>query len=419
MIRERTGVMIPRSTGRQAAETFHEKYTRDLARYDAFICRPNEKTTFYNGLWDRYRYPVMTREHIPLFWRYDLNPETNPFFLDYMGINSVFNAGALYLNGTIYLMLRVEGVDRKSFFALAESRSGIDGFRVHDYPLDLPDLDPEETNVYDMRLTKHEDGYIYGTFCSERHDPTAPAWNTEAAVAQTGIIRSRDLKNWERLPNLVTEGSQQQRNVVLHPEFVQGQYAFYTRPQNGFIEAGTGGGICWGLCRDICRPHITEETLISPRRYHTVAESKNGQGIVPIKTPQGWLHIAHGVRQTADGLRYVLYMFVTDLAHPEVVIAEPAGYVLAPLGEERLGDTSNVIFSNGAVALENGDVYLYYASSDTRLHVATTTIERLLDYAFHAPADPLRSAGCVQQRRELIRQNIAWLQKQGRISEKR
>lgn len=397
---------------------FDAKYARELARYDALVSRENEKTDFYNGVWDRYRYPVMTRDQVPLFWRYDLNPETNPLFIERMGINSVFNAGALYRDGKFYLMLRVEGYDRKSFFALAESASGVDGFRVHDFPIDLPDTDPAETNVYDMRLTQHEDGYIYGTFCSESHDPTVPEWNTEAAVAQTGIVRTKDMKTWERLPNLETNASQQ-RNVVLHPEFVDGKYAFYTRPQSGFIDAGTGTGICWALCEDITHPKIGQETLISPRRYHTVTESKNGQGAVPIKTDKGWLHIAHGVRNTADGLRYVLYLFVTDLEHPEKIIAEPAGYVLAPLGEERVGDTSNVLFSNGAVALENGEVYLYYASSDTRLHVATSTVDRLLDYAFNTPSDPLRSADCVRQRCDLIRQNIEWLTKQGRLSEKR
>lgn len=402
---------------RSADQAFKEAYERELARYDSLLSRPNEKASFYNGLWDRYRYPVMTRDHVPLFWRYDLNPETNPYFMERMGINGVFNSGAIHYNGRFYLMLRVEGNDRKSFFAIAESENGIDGFRVQELPVELPDTDPAETNVYDIRLTQHEDGYIYGVFCSESHDPDAPG-DPEMAVAKAGIIRTRDMVSWERLPHLKTV-SPQQRNVVLHPEFVNGKYAFYTRPQDGFIESGSGGGICWGLCSDITNPCIEQETVISPRRYHTITESKNGQGAVPIKTPRGWLHIAHGVRKTAAGLRYVLYLFVTDLEHPERVIAEPAGYLLAPLGAERVGDVSNVLFSNGAVALENGDVYLYYASSDTRLHVATSTVDKLLDYAFNTPADPLRSADCVKQRKQLIEQNIAWLRENGRLSEKR
>lgn len=401
----------------EAQNKFQERYASELARYDELIARPNEATAFYNGLWTRYANPVLTRDHVPLFWRYDLDPATNPLFIERIGINAVFNSGAVYVDGTFYLMLRVEGNDRKSFFALAQSQNGIDGFRFCDYPVELPDIDPAETNVYDMRLTKHEDGYIYGVFCSESHDPDAPG-DPEAAVAKAGIIRTRDMVNWERLPQLRTV-SPQQRNVVLHPEFVDGQYAFYTRPQDGFIESGSGGGICWGLCSDITQPYIEKETVISPRRYHTITESKNGQGATPIKTSKGWLHIAHGVRKTAAGLRYVLYLFVTDLERPDVVIAEPAGYVLAPLGGERVGDVSNVLFSNGAVALENGDVYLYYASSDTRLHVATSTIDRLLDYAFNTPADPLRSVECVRQRKALIRQNIAWLEAQGRLAEKR
>lgn len=401
----------------EAQKAFQEKYAGKLAEYDALIARPNQPSDFYNGLWTRYVNPVVTRDHAPLFWRYDLNPETNPLFIERMGINAVFNSGAIYLDGTFYLMLRVEGVDRKSFFALAYSKSGVDGFRFCDYPVELPDTDPDETNVYDIRLTKHEDGYIYGVFCSESHDPDRPD-NPEAAVAKAGIIRTRDMVTWERLPHLKTV-SPQQRNVVLHPEFIDGKYAFYTRPQDGFIESGSGGGICWGLCTDITQPYIETETVISPRRYHTITESKNGQGATPIKTPKGWLHIAHGVRNTAAGLRYVLYLFVTDLEHPEKVIAEPAGYTLAPLDGERVGDVSNVLFSNGAVALDNGEVYLYYASCDTRMHVATSTVDRLLDYAFNTPADPLRSVKCVRQRKELIRRNIAWLEEQGRLSEKR
>lgn len=401
----------------EAQKEFLKKYRGELVKYDELIARPNKPASFYNGLWTRYENPVLTREHAPLFWRYDLNPETNPLFIERMGVNAVFNSGAIYLDGIFYLMLRVEGNDRKSFFALAQSENGVDGFRFCDYPIELPDIDPAETNVYDMRLTKHEDGYIYGVFCSESHDPDEPD-NPEAAVAKAGIIRTKDMKIWERLPHLKTV-SPQQRNVVLHPEFVDGQYAFYTRPQDGFIESGSGGGICWGLCADITNPSIEKETVISHRRYHTITESKNGAGAVPIKTDKGWIHIAHGVRKTAAGLRYVLYLFVTDLQQPDKVIAEPAGYLLAPLGGERVGDVSNVLFSNGAVALENGEVYLYYASSDTRLHVATSTIDRLLDYAFNTPADPLRSVDCVRQRKKLIQQNIDWLESQGRLDEKR
>ena len=397
---------------------FDELYKRELDRYDALISRKNEKADFYNGVWDRYRYPVMVREQTPLFWRYDLNPQTNPLFIERLGINSTFNSGAIYLNDTFYLVLRVEGTDRKSFFAIAESKSGIDGFRMQDHPITIPDIDNKETNIYDIRLTQHEDGYIYGVFCSECHDYTAPRWNLEAAVAQAGIVRTKDLKKWERLPNIVTSHSQQ-RNVVLHPEFVDGKYAFYTRPQNSFIDAGDGAGICWGLCEDITNPVIKEETLISARKYHTITESKNGQGAVPIKTPKGWLHIAHGVRSTAAGLRYVLYTFVTDLCDPSKIIAEPSGYTLAPLDFERAGDVSNVLFSNGMVALPNGDVYLYYAACDTRLYVATSTVDRLLDYAFNTPKDPLRSFECVKQRNCLIDKNIEYLKANGRLDEKR
>ena len=380
---------------------FTEMYRKQLELYEELINRKNIKSDFYNGIFDRYEFPVITRNHIPLFWRYDLNPKTNPYFMERLGINATFNPGAIYLNGKFYLVVRVEGNDRKSFFAIAESDSGIDGFRFWDYPVVLPDTEPEETNVYDMRLTKHEDGYIYGLFCSERYDDSAPPGDLSSAISQAGIVRTKDLKTWERLPNLKTN-SPQQRNVVLLPEFVNGQYAFFTRPQDGFIDAGNGGGICFGLCPDIMNPVIVEERLVSPRRYHTIAESKNGEGIVPIKTEKGWIHIAHGVRNTAAGLRYVLYLFVTDLEDPAKVIAEPSGYFLAPLKGERIGDVSNVIFTNGAAVKENGEVFIYYASSDTRIHVVTTTIDRLLDYAFNTPPDPLRSSDCVKQRCLLI-----------------
>lgn len=376
-----------------------------IDEYEKLINRSNQKTDFYNGIIERYAQPVLTRAHIPPFWKYDMNPETNPYFMERLGVNAVFNTGALYMDGSFYLVARVEGMDRKSFFAVAESRSGIDGFRFWDYPINLPDTDQKETNVYDMRLTQHEDGYIYGVFCSERHDENAPVGDESTAVAQAGIVRTRDLKTWERLPNLKTP-SPQQRNVVLHPTFIDGKYAFYTRPQDGFIEAGTGGGICLGLCSDIQNPEVSQERLLHSRRYHTVYETKNGSGAVPIRTDKGWIHIAHGVRATAAGLRYVLYVFVTDLEDPFKVIAQPSGYLLAPLGDERVGDVSNVLFTNGAVVDDNDTVYIYYASSDTRTHVATTSVDRLLDYAFHTPSDPLRSSLCVKQRCELIDRNL-------------
>lgn len=376
-----------------------------MRKYEDLINRKNEKTEDYNGIFDRYKYPVLTREHTPLFWRYDLDERTNPYFMERLGVNAVFNPGAIELDGKFYLVARVEGYDRKSFFAVAESDSGIDGFKFWDYPVEFDDLYPEETNVYDMRLTKHEDGWIYGVFCSESKDPNAPPGDLSSAIASAGIVRTKDLKKWERLPNLKTK-SPQQRNVVLHPEFVNGKYAFYTRPQDDFIEAGSGSGICFGLCDDIENPVIDEEKLVSPRVYHTITEVKNGAGCVPIKTEKGWIHIAHGVRNTAAGLRYVIYLFVTDLNDPSKVIAAPGGYLIAPRGNERVGDVSNVVFTNGVIARDNGDVYIYYASSDTRIHVATTTVDRLLDYAFNTPPDALRSMDCVKQRKELIKKNL-------------
>ena len=352
---------------------------------------------------------MLTAAHAPLIWRYDLDPETNPYFMERLGVNAVFNAGALYLNGKYYLVARVEGNDRKSFFAVAESDSPTEGFRFWDFPVRLPDTEPDETNVYDMRLTQHEDGWIYGVFCSESKDTTVN--DLSAAVAQAGIVRTKDLVNWERLPNLRSK-SPQQRNVVLHPEFVDGKYAFYTRPQDDFIQTGSGGGICFGLCEDINDPVIcTEETVVSPRIYHTLTESKNGAGAVPIKTEKGWIHIAHGVRNTAAGLRYVIYVFATDLNDPKKLIAAPSGVFIAPKGIERVGDVSNVCFTNGAVVNEKGEVYIYYASSDTRLHVAATTIDKLIDYTFNTPSDPLRSADCVKQRCELIEKNLRLLNK--------
>lgn len=386
---------------------YHAEYLRLKQTQDEMIARKNTPAPFYNGVYTRWKYPVLTREMVPLHWRYDLDPETNPHFMERLGVNAVFNAGAIELKGRYCLVVRVEGNDRKSFFAVAESKSGVDGFRFWDYPIELPDTCPEETNVYDMRLTKHTDGWIYGVFCSESKDPSDP--DLSAAVAAAGIVRTKDLITWERLPNLVTRNSPQQRNVCLLPELVNGKYAFFTRPMDGFIETGSGGGIGFGLCDDIEHPVIDKEIITSRRRYHTITESKNGAGAVPFKTEKGWIHLAHGVRNTAAGLRYVLYAFATALDEPWRVIAEPGGYLLAPLGNERVGDVSNVVFTNGAIVRENGDVYLYYASDDTRLHVATTTVERLEDYVFNTPADPLRSADCVRQRCELIHHNLHFL----------
>jgi len=389
----------------------HKKYAEELAKYEALVNRKNEiDTAFYNGVYDKYKYPVLTREHIPLTWQYDLNPETNPYFMKRLGINAVMNSGAIELNGKYYLVARIEGDDRKSFFGVAESDNGMDGFRFWDYPVRLPDTCPEETNVYDMRLTKHEDGYIYGVFCSESKDTSVN--DLSAAVAAAGIVRTKDLKTWERLPNLVTLNSPQQRNVVLHPEFVNGKYAFYTRPMDDFIETGSGGGIGFGLCDDITHAVIDEEKMTSVRKYHTITEAKNGAGAVPIKTAKGWIHIAHGVRNTAAGLRYVIYAFATDLNDPSKVIAEPSGLLIGPKGGERVGDVSNVVFTNGAIANEKGEVFIYYAASDTRMHVATTTIDKLIDYVFHTPEDPLRSAACVAQRCDLIKKNLEFLAQQ-------
>ena len=384
----------------------HPEYLRQKALQDAYLARKNKKTDFYNGIYDRWENPVLTRESIPLSWRFDLNPETNPHFMERLGVNAVFNSGAIKLNGKYYLVARIEGNDRKSFFGVAESDSPVEGFHFWEKPILLPDTCPEETNVYDMRLTQHEDGWIYGVFCSESKDLSSG--DLSAAVAAAGIVRTKDLKTWERLPNLRTLHSPQQRNVVLHPEFVDGKYAFYTRPMDDFIETGSGGGIGFGLCEDIANAVIDEEKIISLRRYHTITESKNGAGAVPIKTDRGWIHIAHGVRNTAAGLRYVLYAFATALEDPSRVIAEPGGMLLGPLGRERVGDVSNVVFTNGAIADEDGRVFLYYASSDTRMHVAETTVERLCDYVFHTPADPLRSPDCVRQRCELIRKNLEY-----------
>ena len=377
-------------------------------RYETLVARKNEiDPAFYNGIFDRWQYPVLTRAHIPPFWMFDPNPTSNPFLMQRLGVNAVFNSGAIWLDGKFTLVARVEGNDRKSFFAVAQSENGVDGFRFWDEPILLPDTEPDETNVYDMRLTQHEDGWIYGVFCSESKDNTTD--DLSAATAAAGIVRTKDLKTWERLPNLVTLRSPQQRNVCLHPEFVDGKYAFYTRPMDGFIETGSGSGIGFGLCEDITHAVIDTEKMTSIRKYHTITEAKNGAGAVPIKTDKGWIHIAHGVRNTAAGLRYVIYAFATALDDPSRVIAEPGGYLIAPMGEERVGDVSNVVFTNGAIATPDGKVYIYYASSDTRLHVATTDLDRLKDYVFNTPADPGRSVDCVKQRIDFIRGNLAYL----------
>ncbi len=387
----------------------HQQYFVEQDKLLKLIGKKNRKADFYNGIYDRYVDPVLTREHVPVHWKYDVDADTNPYFMERLGVNAVMNSGAIRLNGKFYLVVRVEGADRKSFFAVAESETGIDGFHFWDYPVQLPDTCAEETNVYDMRLTQHEDGYIYGVFCSESKDKTDK--DLSAAVAAAGIVRTKDLVSWERLDNLTTRRSPQQRNVVLHPEFVDGKYAFYTRPMDGFIETGSGGGIGFGLCEDICHAVIDEEKIISERIYHTLTEAKNGAGAVPIKGKKCWIHIAHGVRNTAAGLRYVLYVFGTDLNDPAKVIAKPSGVFLVPLGWERVGDVSNVVFTNGAVADDEGRVYIYYAASDTRMHVATTSIDKLEDYLFNTPEDALRSPDCVKQRCALIARNLELLGK--------
>ena len=365
--------------------------------------RENQPVVEENGIITRYIYPVLTASHIPLEWRYDLNPATNPYCLERIGVNACMNSGAIKWNGKYLLMVRVEGFDRKSFFAIAESPNGVDNFRFWVRPVNLPVIDPEETNVYDMRLTAHEDGWIYGIFCSERHDPAAKPGDLSSAVAKAGIVRTKDLINWERLPDLKSKS--QQRNVVLHPEFVNGKYALYTRPQDGFIDAGSGGGIGWSLIDDITHAEVITEQIIDKRYYHTIKEVKNGEGPHPIKTPKGWLHLAHGVRACAAGLRYVLYLYMTALEDPTKVIAQPGGYFLAPVGEERTGDVSNVLFSNGWIADEDGKVFIYYASCDTRMHVAVSTIDVLVDYCMNTPEDGLRSTASVAKINELIDKN--------------
>lgn len=383
---------------------FNKRLSKLTKKYGELISRPNETNGTGNGIFDRYKYPVLTAEHTPLFWRYDLNEKSNPFLMERFGINGVFNAGAIKWGNKYILMARVEGADRKSFFAIAESPNGIDRFRFWDSPVHMPGSGEEETNVYDVRLTRHEDGWIYGLFCTERKDPAAPAADQSAAIAQCGIARTKDLVNWERLADLRTH-SPQQRNVVLHPEFVDGKYAFYTRPQDGFINTGSGGGVGFGLCTSITDAVVNEEVIIDRRIYHTINEAKNGLGPAPIRTSAGWLHLAHGVRNTAAGLRYTLYLFMTDLKDLTRVTHKPGGYFIAPQGEERVGDVSNVVFSNGWIADEDGTVLIYYASSDTRMHVATTTIDKLVDYVVNTPGDGLHSAASVTTLQQLIDKN--------------
>ena len=385
---------------------FRKRLAKLVEDHRRLVARPNElDVSWYNGLFDRFVHPVLTAGHVPLTWRYDLDERTNPHLIERLGVNAVFNPGAMLWNDKVVLMCRVEGLDRKSFFAVAESDDGLSGFRFWPRPVTMPETSDPDTNVYDMRFVAHEDGWVYGLFCTERPDPKAPAGDLSAAVAQCGIARTKDLVDWQRLPDLRTR-SAQQRNVVLHPEFVDGKYAWYTRPQDDFIQAGRGGGIGWALSDRVDGAVLDHEQIIDERAYHTIKEVKNGMGPAPIKTPAGWLHVAHGVRNTAAGLRYVLYAFLCDPARPDRVIARPGGYLLAPVGEERVGDVSNVAFCNGMAARPNGEMLIYYASSDTRVHVARTTVDKMLDYVRNAPPDAGRSAACVQQRLDLIERNL-------------
>lgn len=390
---------------------FEQQVRKLMTEHQHLISHPNVKLPSRNNIYCRYKHPVLEAQHVPIYWRFDLNYATNPHLLERLGVNCVFNSGAIELNHKIYLMARVEGLDRKSFFAVAESDSGVDGFKFWEHPVVLPETAEPDTNVYDMRLVKHEDGWIYGLFCSERKDPNVPREDTSSATAKGGIARTKDLKTWERLPDFVSP-SPQQRNLVLHPEFVDGKYAFYTRPQDGFIDAGSGGGIGWALSDSMNPAVTTGEIIVDDRRYHTIKETKNGQGPAPIKTKQGWLHLAHGVRNCAAGLRYVLYMFMTDLKQPWKITHSPGGYFIAPDGEERIGDVSNVTFANGWV--QRGDeVFIYYASSDTRQHVATASLEKLIDYIINTPQDAGRSYACVQQRIALIDRSLKAMKAMG------
>lgn len=394
---------------------YRKKVQELFRRHERLVSRKNVKVKGGNGVYDRYVNPVLTAELTPLFWRYDFDFKSNPHLMERMGVNATFNAGAMAYEGKFLVFVRVEGADRKSFFAVAESPNGVDNFRFWDYPILMPETNDPDTNVYDVRVVRHEDGWIYGLFCTERKDAKVPQWDTSAAVAQCGIARTKDFKKWERLPDLLTK-SPQQRNVVLHPEFVDGKYALYTRPQDEFIQAGKGGGIGWGWCATMQSAAIENEIIIDNREYHTIKEVKNGLGPGPIKTSKGWLHLAHGVRNTAAGLRYVLYTFLSELERPYVITHRPGGYFLAPEGEERIGDVSNVTFSNGWITTKKGDVYIYYGASDSRLNVATSTVEKLLDYTLNTPQDPLRSFACVEQRNTLIAKNLAVLKAYKRIA---
>ncbi|MGQ7869256.1 glycoside hydrolase family 130 protein [Sunxiuqinia sp. sy24] len=383
---------------------FENRLNKLNAAHELLLNQKNEVELLPNGIFERYQNPVLTAAHVPLHWRFDLSPERNPFLMERLGVNAAFNAGAIRWNGKYLLAVRMEGWDRKSYFAIAESPNGIDQFRFWDRPITIPQTADPDVNVYDMRLTAHEDGWVYGIFCTERKDPAAPEGDTSAAVANAGIVRSRDLLNWERLPDLIST-SGQQRNVVLHAEFVNRKYAVYTRPQDGFINVGSGGGIGLGLIDDMINPVVQDERIIQNKHYHTVYELKNGLGPAPIKTKEGWLHLAHGVRNTAAGLRYVLYLFMTDLTKLDRVIYLPGGYFMAPQYGERVGDVSNVLFSNGWFEDEDGRVFIYYASSDTRMHVATTTVERLVDYVKNTPADGFHSFKSVEAINQLIDTN--------------
>ena len=381
---------------------FNEKLQALRQHHEELLSRPNEPLPWGNGIYEKYRYPILTAEHTPLEWRYDFSPEDNPFLMQRIMMNAVLNSGAIRLDGRYLLVCRVEGADRKSFFAVAESPNGIDQWRFWEEPVTMPDDLVPATNVYDMRLTQHEDGWIYGVFCAERHDDTQPG-NLSAATATAGIARTKDLKTWYRLPDLKSRS--QQRNVVLHPEFVDGKYAFYTRPQDGFIDTGSGGGIGWALVDDIEHAEVGDEKIINARHYHTIMEVKNGEGPHPLKTPQGWLHLAHGVRGTADGLRYVLYMYMTALDDPTRVIAQPGGFFLVPEGQEYLGDVMNVAFANGWIKDDDGRVLIYYATADTRMHVAVSSVERLIDYCLHTPEDGLFTAASVETIKRMVEKN--------------
>lgn len=383
---------------------FDKRLKTLTGKHEELITKKNKMSEEDNGIYRRYENPVLTAAHAPLFWRYDFDRAANPYLMERIGVNTVMNSGAIKWNGRYVMMVRVEGYDRKSFFAVAESPNGVDNFRFRDYPVTMPEYGDPATNIYDMRLTAHEDGWVYGVFCVERKDPDAAPGDLSSAVAVGGIARTKDLITWERLPDIKSRS--QQRNVVLHPEFVNGKYALYTRPQDGFIDTGNGGGIGWALVDDITNAEITEETIVNKRRYHTIKEAKNGEGPHPIKTPHGWLHLAHGVRYCAAGLRYVMYMYMTDLEKPWLQTAEPAGYFMAPEGEERIGDVSNVLFSNGWIADDDGTVYIYYASSDTRMHVAVSTVDRLVDYCLNTPADGLRTGLSVENIKKLIDKNL-------------